>query len=850
MREAEERPTVRQSASEVALQTYHQLCCDDPLITAPVQGYKALSQVLIQQQQQQSSSSSSDPSLALSDRLVQGIQHMCQKYTRPSTTTNINNTKNTDAETDIDADENPEINDALLLSSSSLLLPAASESIDTAASALAVLAWTIYGRIPLLVGVVHGHSLVQASQLLGSYHGSPQQQQHMIREPQDEGDSPAPEEKNDHPSVPSQPDPDANSMNVEAHITALAQGPLETEEAEHNHPDTDSLEEVWAAESDPSDYDFGEENNTIAQEAQLAELDAWATSVQQLTDPVVLSQVPETLEWPHVEHAVASLLQELSFSKALSHMTLADWRRHRVSQHLTELTMALCLPRQFLSGAMTAEKQDTNSDINDNDTPSQHQWSHYALQPLHVFRDAVAVHQQALLPDYLQLIQQLLQVQEHLGGSTNTTTTVAPATWMGLSCLSTLCSNTLEQSNGPGTSNNSNNQQHYKMMVHQLQKFVLLVCDDLATILEASQDSDAAAAIPWTFLPIFETLACIPSGTTPFLNNAQAQALLNSGLFRQWIVWWERQTTISTRRVMQRSVLALCALTPTLLGKYTWRYPGYAAQVTDGKGNESTGEVEEAKSTQEQAPSATAAIDLLWNLLGIRLAEQQGTASTITWKSKKGTQPSMRPSPSVAQCQARSWDLYATMCKDVARIIEEWKSRRSNPQEEPANSSSDGQQRWEADLQCLNEFHEFCNSLSELSYILLPILCFQITPDVDGDAEKAKMAVRKMVMSTVQKSLTGWIPAITEPVSSGKKVKTEDKFDTDDDNGGEEDRDMTNEDSAARLERQRPRMEDSAVAQIRKSVKMLQSAMDSCHASSIGTTGSTSAPISFSSKAD
>ena len=168
LREAEERPTVRQSASEVALQTYHQLCCDDPLITAPVQGYKALSQVLIQQQQQQSSSSSSDPSLALSDRLVQGIQHMCQKYTRPSTTTNINNTKNTDAETDIDADENPESDDALLLSSSSLLLPAASESIDTAASALAVLAWTIYGRIPLLVGVVHGHSLVQASQLLGS----------------------------------------------------------------------------------------------------------------------------------------------------------------------------------------------------------------------------------------------------------------------------------------------------------------------------------------------------------------------------------------------------------------------------------------------------------------------------------------------------------------------------------------------------------------------------------------------------------------------------------------------------------------------------------------------------------
>ena len=77
----------------------------------------------------------------------------------------------------------------------------------------------------------------------------------------------------------------------------------------------------------------------------------------------------------------------------------------------------------------------------------------------------------------------------------------------------------------------------------------------------------------------------------------------------------------------------------------------------------------------------------------------------------------------------------------------------------------------------------------------------------------------------------------------GGKVDEDDDTDNDNNDVGSDDNDNL-ESSADRLERQRPRLQDEAVTRIRKSVKVLQSAIDSC-----GTGGESSA-ARFSSKAD
>jgi len=297
---------------------------------------------------------------------------------------------------------------------------------------------------------------------------------------------------------------------------------------------------------------------------------------------------------------------------------------------------------------------------------------------------------------------------------------------------------------------------------------------------------------------------------------------------------------------MEHNVLCLCASAPSLLGKYAWRYPGYAAQVTNPIAVKSS-EQSETNGLDESNPHATL---LLWNLLGVLLAKGSAKTATIKWRngSKKSDEKPVRPAPSPTECQTMAWSIYATLCKNAASIISKWKTRRAAASDDVSVDDKYAES-WGSDLTCLEEFNNLCQYLSDLSFVLLPIFCFEMMDEsvgLDGDVEKSKMMVRKMVVNSIQQSLTGWVNSEPSTDKGASKVKT------DDDNHDKAEEDYSNvESSKDRLRQQRPRLEDDAVARIRKSVKVMQSAIDSCGSGALnGNSSMGGGSMRFSSKAD
>ncbi|KAL7568040.1 hypothetical protein ACA910_020761 [Epithemia clementina (nom. ined.)] len=892
------------SLEELCHETYLQLCSDDPLVSA--RGCRALANALLldnKQHHKTTTTTTTNPNstkryYAPSDRLVEGIQHICQRINTnigkhpPQPQHSANHTEKDSSSHNNKEDDSKDGNEEQQQQEQheSLVQPLDNED-DTASSlsspscAYSILAWVVFGRIPLLCCL--SDDLSEASAWIGSYRGpatfasttttttrtvSAHQQQQQ---------------------------PGESTENDKVTTTAT------NEQDGKNKDDQDSFAEVWAAESDPSDYGFESDSNP---QQQLQELDAWANDMllvhnnpHHLSSSSSSSPQPgsgSTTHWKDLAQAVTNLLRQLTYSK-LAALTMTEIRQWRITEYLTQLIITLLLlPTTSSSSSSSSvsplfrldESSSSSSSMMGTVAQQQQQqqqqhWQTLALQPLHVFRDLVTVHTNALLEEYLSLLQNLLQVDHQLnpnnpnvGANTRTllsSTLVAPATWIGLTSLSNLCSNHCEWMNSK-----SEQQQQY---LSKLRTCILQMADDLCTILEKSeslQDEDAKKAIPWTFLPIFQVLVTQSvNGRSPHnpLSNAQAQILLNSGLFRWWLLWWERQppttskphdnnnngidtTPTPIRTAMEYNVFRLSLIAPTLLGKYAWRFPGYAAAVT-------------TPTTTTTKGNANRSLRLLWNLVGIKLSEQQQAsgASSIQWKntSSKGTTKTLQqpnpPPPTTLQCQQNAWLEYSSLCHEVGTIISRWTETRrhdkafTNDDEEGdvVVENSAAASVLEGEVLLLEQFDDFAYNLAESSSSssssssidLLALFCYHMPPPLlqtnsggggggGGSSaavdDKKPSEVVRQSMAVIQKALHNWEPTPNEVLA---KMKLEDD--------DEEDKRQTNTTSTtttsqeattlsgrggttSRSQRQQRRLQDSAVATIRKSCKLVHSAIDSC----------------------
>ena len=708
------------------------------------------------------------------------------------------------------------------------------------ATTYAQLAWVLHGHIPLLC--CRTDDLNEAAGYLGSLLDQQQQQsqndsstfnnndnvQHAENEDVDvENFMMAQNGANRNGHQPEQQQVNGNHA---------ANGHENNNDNNNNNAEVDSLAEVFAAESDDSDFEFESDWNP---NDQVASLNQWVAAVEEAWDPIQLSKPNlisgSSLTWNAVAATVTALLQSFSYSQVAA-LTTQQWKALRISDLLTQLILALLVPPASQASPMlTAE------------SCSEDHWRRLGLHVLHVFRDftwhqltvgtttKVTTSTTTLLEDYLRLLRILMQATTDQK-NTNVKTT-EPAMLVGLSSLSSLCSDILAHSK---LVQEQRTNVHFTcspvVIVQTLQSSVVEACDDLTDLLEASSEksADDVLALQWTYVSLFQILAT-PStntaaagvldgaGSVGTMPTAHAQTLLNSGLFRQWLLLWKTRTTDEAcRSVVQSSILDLCVASPTLLGKYAWRFPDLAEQVVVT----SVPEVAPLSDpTQAAVGDRSLLHDFLWNLLAIHLADSSHQSSgslsapKVQWKSSESkeatTETAARVIITAESCQQAAWSLFQSMCQTALKILTDWKLRRENNLEElsavvPGGSSRVAKQK--------NVLDDFGRLSTRLAVPLLHTLFVDKMVPTTADATTGSPEKIRAELQPIQRILSQW-PSATQSSSSARKSDLED--DSDDDGEKEAVKRMSPEKKLSQsLEK------EETINALRKSIKTIISALE------------------------
>jgi hypothetical protein len=519
----EERPK-QPPREEVIRETYTALCFDDPQVTGGDHACRLLASCL---------SKETSP-YNLSDALMDGILQATNRTTVVPVKT----------------EEQEENEEELVWHTEGL----------ATASGYALLAFTCLVKIPLQC--CHSSDINTVTRLLGSYRGPKQD----TRQPQQQQDC---------------VEADLNQANEDdARIKALSEGisgmaaatndssDKGSSDGEHEH----EYEEVWAAESDPSDYEY-------ESGAQTLDFHHWQETA---FDPEAISKPPPSSDWNDLSRAVVNLLSCLSYSK-LAPLSQQQWHMLNVSDQLSQLTLTLLIQPENSSTLVFQ-----NADL-----------QQLGIRPLYVLRDRVAAYPETL-GDYITLVQTLIAVD---AAEPTKTREICAATIVGLSALSAQCTCTCDS----------------KQTAQRLQRSVLDTSEDLTHIVEKSRRNDESSAVQvmWTLLPLLDRLTNITSQGTILeascapLSTANAQLLLQTGLFRELILLYtdtskenENDVSRQTARVhLLRSLQAMCIQSVSLLGKYAWRVPDLARIV------------------QSDEFAEQHVVDgMIWNLLGSTLA--------------------------------------------------------------------------------------------------------------------------------------------------------------------------------------------------------------------------------------
>ena len=575
---------------QLVQKTYSALCHDDPRVESDF-ACQCLATALLDPQSP----------YALSGPLVEGIRQLCDREAGEQTLSPAG------------------------AGAASTTTAASEESLtNTRASSpkgSALLAWAIYARIPLLC--CQASSISEVNSYLGSYRPPPppaavvddedptteenRLKALMSKEKNEEADRVA--------AMLSQPQPQEQEPT-----------PTRSADANNNNNNNNNSEfedEVWAAESDPSDFEF---DSGFSYEQQMTDFqDSFAEWMVDRSDPLKLSR-PATaaaLTWKQVRHAVMDLTSQLAYHKLQSlwttpasngnknvnntsvhEMNVLAGTSRGPSDLLAQFTMTLLIPPTTGTTSSVFDSPDDEEDA----LQPQRQLQAMAWYPLWVIRDAShQTHQ--LFSQYASLLQTLIAVDAASKNSTTSSAiaSMAPATYVGLASLSALCQQFVRTDDNQSSQSASSSSERVEQF-RALRLSIWEISDDLmhaleqedvirkAAMKEASNDSrkeegatnnDKSGSdwIVWTLLPMFEILTNqrLLTGTTIMAKaestaqrHHQQQAsqrwagLLQSGLFKQWLLRLqslreESSTTVSSSsndalwQLVRRSLLYIIA---------------------------------------------------------------------------------------------------------------------------------------------------------------------------------------------------------------------------------------------------------------------------------------------------
>ena len=567
-----------QQRNKLIHDTYVALCYDDPRVESDA-ACRSLAAALL------------DPKspYALSGPLVEGIRQLCAKQQQQQQQEEKGGTTQNQKSTGT--------------SSESEALTTASSSTPHGA---AILAWTVYARIPLLL--CQASELSQVHAYLGSYRPPPPSPSLAAEKNSDNPETSmltSPQKGQDADRLAallSQPPPDNNdnTQNKDTNITGTSDNNNLHPNEDKNKLEQGQEEEVWAAESDPSDFEF---DSGFSYEQQVADFEqSFSEWMIDRSDPMKLSSKPPnnvTTNWKHVRHAVMDLTSQLTYRKVAPLLVRQQQQQQQNSSDiLIQFTMTLLIPPPASSSSSQGNNNSSSTRPSIFDSPDEEedylqperQLQNMAWYPLWVLRDAASSSSSSLscFSRYVTLLQNLISVDAAVktsptvAGSSTTTkpaSSMVPATYVGLASLSALCQQFVVDASMP----NSNNISHDTVERYRALRLSLWeTCDDLTHAFEqedsfrkpvaalAKQKMDASSKdddndsnqsggggvrkdywMEWTLLPFFEIITNqrLQDGTT-IVTKAESVAqrhhnqqlsqrwagMLQSGLFRQWLV--------------------------------------------------------------------------------------------------------------------------------------------------------------------------------------------------------------------------------------------------------------------------------------------------------------------------
>ena len=608
LRQQEETP--QQDSVEDSLPVfYRSLCFDEPMIddiyNLPIVA-SALSRQLL----------SKSSLFALSNRFVNGIVFLCQQKRNAQSGSNNSSGDNSNANTRTTTTTNP------------------------SSTAMAKLAFCVLILVPLEC-CTYFENLEISRQFLGSYKGSLQQQQQQ----QQRGEENEP--------VRMDEDLTTKDTTTQQEVERLAQAINETQIAvtdssDNNAGDDSSLQEVWAADSDPSDYDYGEGSpGMLPQQEQLLlnYQDDWL-------DPLVLSKADPSLTREQARSAIGSLLQQANYT-LLEPIFTTSLSRADVDSYIskvTQLLLVLLHPQNIMANGDSMDAS----------------WQNAILSPLWVLRDA-ALHSpehQHFTNSYLEVVQTLLAVdQAHLqdvaGQIPAKKIELCSASIVGLSALSSWCS-----------------------MITTLPKLIQVTVqaivdsmNDLAHVVERAS-ANYKENLTHSLVPVLELMSGIPyeqAKTTMTISSevtTTAQVLLNSGLLRQILVLaLEENEEGRAPHRFHHALWSLCAVYPKNVGKYVSRYPGIPQLVRQ-------------YCVQADSSSRDCVHSIMWNAFGwtqcADSSQLNQQAPRVVWKTKNPLSQTQAPSLSQDECQEVCQKSWIKMCQIVEQYLQD---SANNPKE-------------------------------------------------------------------------------------------------------------------------------------------------------------------------
>ena len=636
-------PSIEESVEDL----YRSLVFDEPSIdhisNLPVVASALARQLL--------SSSSTTSSYALSNRLLNGVIYLCNQNTKPLV-----------AKSENENESNNHNNDTVVHS--------------TIKTAMAKLAFSILIDIPLECcrdeNPSSERNMNKIRNILGSYKGSSMQDKknHL---------------KNIKSSTSTIDDDSSHSNNIHnedkkrsmSNFMKYNDDNVNSSSSSDNKEDDNNnnageeiqqqkqqsiVEEVWATESDPSDYDFGDDTPADVITS------AGADTIQEENDwlnPKMLSRPDLSLTLQQTRDSIGTLLQLASYTLLEPIFYLPQKDTSRYASQLTQLVLTLLKPRR--------KDRSTSSSLPESSLLDS-SVDYAILYPLWILRDAAAYHTNSTSKTirqscttnygqiYLEILQTLLAIDQaylqDVGSSaTSIKATSDPdldlcvASIVGLSALSAWCS-------------------MQKKFTQSTVDAIVDSMNDLSHVVERAEQT-YKKNLPNTLIPILEILSGIyydHVDSNISSTSSVPQTLLNSGFLRQILALLTLDGEASTRDLLgfHHALWGLCQSFPKIVGKYVFRYPGSSQIIRSYATNLGS------SSPQNCVQS------ILWNIYGWYQCKQSSLASggmntvlkkigSSTSDGKKLLNTSRLTEDECSEVCSKAW---SQLCKLVIQALE------------------------------------------------------------------------------------------------------------------------------------------------------------------------------------